>query len=218
MSADAGEFAGRDRCAVVGIGSTDFTRDSARSVLTLATQAARAAIADAGLNPVDIDGIVGCDHDVVTPYTLAAALGATDLSYWAQTGPGGVAPCMMMGIAAGAILSGQCKAVLAFRSLNGRSEARLGAGVPGMGAQVVGGNGSYDEFYLPYGLISAGQTFALMARRHMLEYGTQPEHLGAVALACRPAACRCMMALSISWLFLTRTPGMHSLPPRDGAP
>lgn len=186
MDDDAG-FVGRDKCAVVGIGSTEFSRDSGRSVLSLAAQAALAALADAGLSVEDVDAIVRCDHDTVTTYTLAAALGVRDLAYWADTGPGGVAPCMMIGLAMGAILSGQAKTVLAFRSLNGRSEARLG----GSGSDIqarVGGLGTFDEFYVPYGLVSAGQTFAMMARRHMLEFGTTQAQLGAVALACREAA------------------------------
>ena len=41
----------RDRCAIVGIGSTDFSRQSGRSDLTLAAQAALAAISDAGSSP-----------------------------------------------------------------------------------------------------------------------------------------------------------------------
>ena len=188
MIDDQTAFAGRDKSAVVGIGSTAFSRDSGRSVLSLATEASLAAIADAGLAVNDIDGVVRCEHDTVTPYTLAASLGLRDLAYWGDTGPGGVAPCMMMGLAMGAVLSGQAKAVLAFRSLNGRSESRLGAGVQRTGVQISGGFGTYDEFYVPYGLTTAGQTFALMARRHMIEYGTTPEHLGAVALACRAAA------------------------------
>jgi len=183
-------FAGRDRCAVAGIGQTEFSRDSGRSVLSLAVEASRKALADAGLDVSDVDGIVRCEQDTVTPYSLAAALGASNLAYWADTGPGGVAPCMMMGLAMGAVLSGQAKTVLAFRSLNGRSEARLGSGDQRTAGQRVGGFGTYDEFYLPYGLISAGQTFALMARRHMIEYGTTAEHMGAVALACRAAANR----------------------------
>lgn len=180
--------AARDKCAIVGIGATEFSRDSGRSVLSLATEASLAALADAGLKVSDIDAIVRCEQDTVTPYTLAAALGVSQLSFWADTGPGGVAPCMMMGLAMGAILSGQAKTVLAFRSLNGRSEARLGAGAAN--TDRVGGFGTYDEFFLPHGLMTAGQTFALMAQRHMLDYGTTPEQLGAVALACREAANR----------------------------
>jgi len=182
-------FAGRDQTAVVGIGQTAFTRDSGRSVLSLATEASLKAIADAGLSVDDIDGIVRCEQDTVRPYSLAASLGAKNLRYWADTGPGGVAPCMMMGLAMGAVMTGQAKAVLAFRSLNGRSETRLGGGGGGRPIQeVVGGFGSYDEFFVPYGLQTAGQTFALMTRRHMLEYGTTPEQLGAVALTCREHA------------------------------
>jgi acetyl-CoA acetyltransferase len=181
-------FAGRDKAAVVGIGQTAFSRDSGRSVLSLATEASLKAIADAGLSVDDIDGIVRCEQDTVRPYSLAAAIGAKNLHYWADTGPGGVAPCMMMGLAMGAVASGQAKAVLAFRSLNGRSETRLGGSGRHDAVEVVGGFGSYDEFYMPYGLQSAGQTFALMTRRHMLEYGTTAEQLGAVAMACREHA------------------------------
>lgn len=188
MTGDETAIAARDKCAVVGIGSTEFARDSGRSVLSLAVEASLAALADAGLNVSDVDAIVRCEQDTVTPYTLAAALGATELTFWADTGPGGVAPCMMMGLAMGAILSGQAKTVLAFRSLNGRSEARLGGSGAMARAKRIGGFGTYDEFFLPYGLVSAGQTFALMARRHMIEYGTTQEQLGAVALACREAA------------------------------
>ncbi|HEX7761016.1 MAG TPA: transporter [Caulobacteraceae bacterium] len=188
MLDDEMAFFGRDKCAVAGIGQTAFARDSARSVLSLATEASLAALADAGLTVDDVDGIVRCESDTVTPYTLGAALGVNNLSYWGDTGPGGVAPCMMMGLAIGAVLSGQAKTVLAFRSLNGRSEARLGGAGQRLGAETVGGFGTYDEYFLPYGLLTAGQTFALMTRRHMLEYGTTAEQLGAVAMACREHA------------------------------
>ena len=69
------EFHHRDRCAIVGIGATDFSRNSGRSDLTLATQAALAAIEDAGLTPKDIDGIVRCDMDTVRHNDLADSLG-----------------------------------------------------------------------------------------------------------------------------------------------
>lgn len=184
---DQDTFHGRDRCAIVGIGKTEFSRDSGRSVLTLATEAAKAAIAEAGLKPTDIDAIVRADVDNVTPIALATSLGLTNLNYWGDTGPGGVAPCMMLGLAVGALMSGQAKAVLAFRSLNGRSEARLGRGKPAANA-VVGGRATFDEFYAPYGLLTAGQTFALMTQRHMSQFGTTARQLGEVALACRAAA------------------------------
>lgn len=184
------DFTLRDRTAIMGIGATEFSRDSGRSALTLATEASVAAIADAGLRTSDIDGIVRCTSDTVSPHALGAALGLPSLTYWGETGPGGVAPCAMLGQAAAAILSGQATNVLLFRSLNGRSEVRFGAGMNRSGAHVVGGFGTYDEFFLPYGLATAGQLFALLARRHMIEFGTTQAQLGALALLCRENANR----------------------------
>jgi acetyl-CoA acetyltransferase len=97
---------------------------------------------------------------------------------------------MQLGIAIGALMTGQAKAVVVYRALNGRSEGRLGAGVPGMGGARVGGQGLFDEFFLPWGLITAGQTFAMVAERHMRKYGTKQEHLGMLAITCRQAANR----------------------------
>ena len=82
----------RDRCAIVGAGRTDYSSRSGRSVLSLATQASLAAIADAGLEPNDVDGIVRCDFDVVAHNDLAHALTLPNLSYWGASGPGGSAP------------------------------------------------------------------------------------------------------------------------------
>ena len=178
----------RDRCAIVGIGSTDFSKNSGRSDLTLATQASLTAIADAGLAPADIDGIVRCDMDQVRHNDLAHSLGLRDLSYWGESGPGGTSPCAQVAQAVGAICSGQATAVLVFRSLNGRSGRRYGSAPADADRARVGGQGSYDEFFLPYGLLTPGQIFALMARRHMIEYGTTAKELAHIALACRARA------------------------------
>ncbi len=182
----AREASHRDRCAIAGIGATDYSRNSGRSDLTLATQAALAALADAGLAPADIDGIVRCDMDTVRPNDLAHALGIPQLTFWAETGPGGTAPPAMIGLAIGAIMSGQASTVLCFRELNGRSGRRYG--LARNADEVAGGAGSYDEFFTPYGLVTPGQIFALMAQRHMHEFGTRPEHLGRIALTCRARA------------------------------
>jgi acetyl-CoA acetyltransferase len=175
-------------CAIAGIGTTDYSRDSGRTDLTLATQAVLAALDDAGLAAAAVDGIVRCDMDLVRHNDLAEALGIRQLTYWGECGPGGVAPCAMVGQAVGAILSGQASTVVVFRSLNGRSGRRYGAGRASAGQQLVGGSVSYDEFYLPHGLMTPGQMFALMARRHMIEYGSTEEQLGAIAIACRERA------------------------------
>jgi len=184
----------RDRCAIAGIGATEFSKDSGRSELTLASEAARKAIADAGLSAGDIDGIVRCDMDRVKHNALAGALGINGLTYFSEVGPGGSAPCAMVGQAVAAILSGQAKHVLVYRSLNGRSESRYGAAIaPDSAGEIAkftetGGFGSYDEFFTPFGLMTAPQTFALLAQRHKIQYGTADEHFAAIALTCREHA------------------------------
>jgi acetyl-CoA acetyltransferase len=180
-------FTHRDRCAVVGIGSTEFSKDSGRSELSLATEAVLAALADAGLSARDVDGLVRCDQDGVSINALADSLGA-ELSYWGETGPGGVAPCAMVGQAVGAILSGQATTVVVYRSLNGRSGRRLGHATTGESFTRVGGDGGYDEFFAPFGLQTAGQFFALIARRHMIEYGLTAEALAHISVICRERA------------------------------
>lgn len=181
----ASDFPARDRCAISGIGATDFSVNSGRTVLSLATGAALAAIADAGLKPDDIDGIIRCEQDEVTHNDLAYALGLTDLAYWGSTGTGGGAPAGMIAQAVAAIVAGLAKTVLVFRSLNGRSGVRFGAG---RGTGTVGGNGSFDEYFMPHGLVTPGQMWAILAQRHMHEFGTTSEQLGHIALACRARA------------------------------
>lgn len=44
--------------AIAGIGATEFSKDSGRSELRLAVEAVRDALADAGLSPSDVDGLV----------------------------------------------------------------------------------------------------------------------------------------------------------------
>ena len=136
-------------------------------MLALAAEASLAAVADAGLSPDDVDGIVRCDYDAVRHNDLAHTLGLRRLDYFSDVGPGGVAPCAMVGQAVAAILSGQATTVLVFRSLNGRSGRRFG--LSPVTQQRVGGSGTYDEFFLPYGLLTPGQIFGLLAQRHMLE-------------------------------------------------
>ncbi len=44
--------------AIVGIGATEFSKDSGRSELRLAAEAVRAALDDAGVRAADVQGLV----------------------------------------------------------------------------------------------------------------------------------------------------------------
>src|SRR5579871_208566 len=116
----------RDACAIVGIGETEFSRNSGRSETALAAEASKKAIEDAGLKIEEIDGIVSCDSNSVTHQALATTLGLPRFTYWGVVGQGGTAPCAMVAQAAAAIHAGLATNVVCFRSLNGYSETRYG--------------------------------------------------------------------------------------------
>lgn len=180
------EFGHRDACAVAGIGATDISRRSGRSDLTLASEASLAAIDDAGLTPDDIDGIVRSDMDTVYPHSLADVIGARHVRYWSDVTRGGSGASGMVGQAVAAIVSGMASRVLVFRALNGHSGRRLGQSVSA--PTVAGGSGTYEELFAPYGLATPAQQFAVLAQRHMIEYGTTSEHLGRIATTVRARA------------------------------
>jgi len=189
MGLDRSAF--RDHVAVVGIGATEFSRNSGRSELRLAVEAICRAVEDAGLTVDEIDGIVKYSYDTSgDPPTVAAALGLPDMSFWSLASGAGTGSCAIVGHAANALLTGQAKYVVCYRAMNGNSGVRYGTSMGRSVRSTVGGGYSYEEFHRPYGLTSPAQFFALLAKRHMIEFGTPQEALGAVAVACRNHAAR----------------------------
>ena len=65
-----------NEAAIVGIGQTEFTKNSGVSELALAAECTRNAIEDAGLKPSDIDGITGFLLDSNDEIEVARAEGA----------------------------------------------------------------------------------------------------------------------------------------------
>jgi acetyl-CoA acetyltransferase len=181
----------RDACAIVGVGASEFSRKAERSVAGLAADASVKAISDAGLTPADIDGVVRSDYDTVHHNDIGHWLGLWNLKFWGMSGTAGSAPCAMVGLAVAAIMSGQATNVLVYRALKGRSGMRYGKGTAiqqSKGARYVGGGGTLDEFFLPYGLMAPGQSSAMFARRHMIDYGSTTDDLAAIAMTVRKRA------------------------------
>src|SRR5260370_14175208 len=89
--------------AIAGIGATEFSKDSGRSELRLATEAAAAALADAGLSPSDVDGLVTFSMDNTAEIALARELGAGELRFFSHIGYGGGAACATVQQAAMAV-------------------------------------------------------------------------------------------------------------------
>jgi acetyl-CoA acetyltransferase len=173
----------RDKSAIVGVGMTPISRDSGKSTLEMAVEASLAALDDAGLKPHDLDGVATYQlGDSVPALDVAAALGLPLVRWYAELAMGGPGATLGIADAALAIAGGSANNVLVFRSMNGRSGARMGR----YGADA--GAGDYRQWILPYGFTGPPQVYALWARRHMHEFGTTSEQLGAVAVTLREHA------------------------------
>ncbi len=176
------------RYAIAGVGETDWSPESGRTPLTLGLQAARQALADAGLRPQDLDGFLSyAEADSADGLHLASGLGAQP-SYSAEIVGGGSSAEFLVATAAAAIEAGLCSTVLCYRAMNGRSGRRFGTQADGGFSfeQIY----PFSGFFSAHGITTPAQYYALIARRHMHEYGTTTEQLGAVALAFRGHACR----------------------------
>ncbi|HEX3804344.1 MAG TPA: hypothetical protein VHV75_16030 [Solirubrobacteraceae bacterium] len=173
----------RDKASIVGVGMTPIVRRSDKSTLEMAVEASLAALDDAGLSPHDVDGFVTFQlGDSIPALAVAAALGVPVVRWYSELQMGGPGAALGIADAALAIAGGAANTVLVFRSMSGRSGVRMGR----YGAD--GGAGDYRQWILPYGFTGPPQVYALWARRHMHEFGTTVEHLGAVAVAMREHA------------------------------
>jgi len=168
----------RDKYAIVGVGETPYVRGSGVSTRALATTAVRNAIADAGLRPSDVDGMLSY-HFLLGDSTyvplVAGDLGIR-LNFQMDVQGGGASTEALVGIAMGLIEAGMCKVVVIYRALNGFSQTRVG----GSGARAVAPVANDLLHTRAYGMHSAGNQFAFTFMRHMHDYGTRPEQAAAV--------------------------------------
>lgn len=170
------------RAAVVGIGATDFSKDSGRSELALAAEAVRAALADAGLTAADVDGMVTFTMDTSPEITVAQAAGIGELSFFSRVHYGGGAACATVQQAALAVASGLAEVVVCYRAFNERSGRRFGSGVQ---RREPSAEGVALGWALPFGLLTPASWVAMAARRYLHTYGLEPEVFGHVAVTAR---------------------------------
>ena len=173
--------------AIVGIGATEFSKESGRSELQLSCEATLAALADAGLTPKDVDGLVTFKMDNSSEIALARELGMGDLRFFSRVDYGGGAACGTVQQAAMAVATGVADVVVCYRGFNERSGQRYGQ-VQSWAATQVNSNGLDNAWSYPYGLSTPAATVAMQARRYMHEYGATSRDFGLVAVADRKHA------------------------------
>jgi acetyl-CoA acetyltransferase len=173
--------------AIAGIGATEFSKASGRSELQLGVEAVQTALADAGLTPADVDGMVTFTMDTNPEIEIARLLGVPELRFFSRIHYGGGAACATVQQAAIAVATGVADTVVCYRAFNERSGNRFGAGVHTRGA-VPTAEGAAYAWYVPFGLMTPAAWVAMFARRAMHEFGWTSEDFGKVAVADRKHA------------------------------
>lgn len=168
----------RDKVAIAGIGYTELTRRSPRTLASLTLEAVDTAIADAGLTRRDIDGLAttptmpvyGGDKgtvdgiDVVTPGFLGQALHIQDQLTWM----GNTTPMVTHAAidAINALAAGACSHVIVYRALHmpvGRYSNFTSAYATGR-----------DQYFAPYGFSMPAAWASTVFRRFLdLRGGTR---------------------------------------------
>ncbi|MFZ3566726.1 lipid-transfer protein [Streptomyces sp. BH097] len=173
--------------AIAGIGATEFSKHSGRSELQLACEAVLAALADAGLSPSDVDGLVSFTADTNGEIHVARNTGMGELTFFSRIGYGGGAGCATVQQAAMAVATGAAEVVVCYRAFNERSGERYGLGQADR-AMDTGADRAAYSWMTPFGLNTPAQWVAMFARRYAHEYGATSEDFGRVAVVDRKHA------------------------------
>lgn len=177
-------FAGK--AAIAGIGATEFSKNSGRSELRLAVEATLDALAEAGIDPADVDGMSTYTMDNNPEIELFRAIGGRELKFFSRTHYGGGAACAPILHAAMAVASGVAEVVVCYRAMNERSQYRFGTGhtPPPMPTAET----AHFGWYVPFGLISPASWVAMQAQRYMYDHGATSEDFGRVSVVARDHA------------------------------
>jgi acetyl-CoA acetyltransferase len=166
----------RGRVAIVGAAESDeMGKLPNKSAFALHAEAARNALADAGLRKDDVDAIFSAGLWMAGE--TAEYLGIRP-RYLDGTQIGGCSFIAHVEHAAAAIDAGLCEVALITHGESGASRV----GMPGT---RFGPDSTRLQFEAPFGLAGPPTGYALAAARHMHEFGTTSEQLAEVAVATR---------------------------------
>ncbi len=169
--------------AITGIAETAYMRGSPHSAFELQVEASLAAIADAGLDPKDIDGVIPIGITGAPAEAFITNFGLPDVTFSALAPLGGASGIAAVQCAIAAISAGLCHHVLIPSGRNVSSGARAGVRIHQMPQFHL-----VTEYELPQGAVAPAQLYAPMARRHMELYGTTSLQFAEIAVTMRTHA------------------------------
>ncbi len=181
------------KAVITGIGQSDTGRKTGRTGIDHAIEGCLRAIADAGLEPGDIDGVASYPGPIAgeagfvgaTTVDVRDALGLrTD---WFMAGVEGAAQIGPVIEACMAVATGLATHVLCFRSV-WESTAQMAAGRAASLTAYLRRANTHLEWRAPYGAPSAVHWVALYADRYMHDFGLTREQLAQIALNARKNA------------------------------
>jgi len=173
----------RRRAVIVGIGESQVGRVPGRSALQLQSDAALAALADAGIGIGAVDGLLTTPLRVER-WNMPSGVVAHNLGvhprFLSTVDLAGASGVSMIHQAVMAVESGQCDVALCVAGQNLLSHRSRDQAVKSMAES----GSAHPQFEVPYGPV-VPSLYALIAQRHMYEYGTTPEQLAEVAVTIR---------------------------------
>jgi acetyl-CoA acetyltransferase len=165
------------KVVIAGIGHTAFGKHPGRSTVSLNVEAVRKALADAGVDKKQVDALMvkapTSRFEMMYAQKLAEALGLQP-RIGGVYDHGGATNISMISYATMAIEAGQCEIAVVALADNPATGTRQ-AYEKSYGDD---GSGLFGWFGTPAG-------YAMIAQRHMAQYGTTSDQLGAIAVACR---------------------------------
>jgi len=168
---------------IAGVGESALGKTPGISALELQRAAALAALEDAGMTLADVDGLLTTPIRVekwAMPVGMVAQGLGIRPGYMATLDVAGASGTAMVHNAAMAVATGQADVVLCVAGQNQLTNVSRDATV----AQIANVGWAHPEYEAPYGPLIP-TLYALVAQRHMHEYGTTPEQMAEVAVAIR---------------------------------
>jgi acetyl-CoA acetyltransferase len=182
---------GRQRIAVAGLG-TVHSAPPGTSQRMMAAEAARRAIADAGLSVKDIDGALdlrrtGGGGDRANYSDVFTRVLGVPAQFYFTVGRGGALAGLATAVATGFLDRGLADYVLCVGAVDDWTKAQATKKKGFRGMSHADKEGYWGK---PLGDVRAASHHSWMAARHMAVYGTTSEQLGAISVAERAWACK----------------------------